>query len=335
MRTPFKALRQRIDARATAWARRRQGLDSLPIELSRRRIYILPTNTGLGFGALLLIMLLAGLNYSNSLALIATFSLMSFSLVAMNLCHRNLMGLRITSATPLPAFAGDDAVVELSIENSTSLARYSLRAAVNGRHASLIELTPSQSARLRMPIATARRGRQRIARVRLDTHFPFGLFRAWVWLHLPLAITVYPRPRGEHRAPLGAAGRDQRAGMVASGVDEWSGLRPFRDGDSPRQVDWKAYAREQPLLVKEYRGATTDTLEFDLQNTPGSDLEARLEQLARWICDAESRGTCYGLILPGQRLPVERGAAQRHRCLEALALHELPEDSQEPPREPT
>ena len=310
--------------RAALWARRRQGLDSLPVELRRSRLYILPTRTGLAFAALLSVMLLAGLNYANSLALIATFSLMSFALVAMNLCHRNLLGLRVTSATPLPAFAGDDAVVELTIENATELARYSLRAAVNGRRAELIELAGNLSARLRMLIVTQRRGRLRVERVRIDTDFPFGLFRAWVWLHLPLEVTVYPRPNGVKAAPRGTYGREQTQGSVQVGVDEWCGLRPFREGDSPRQVDWKAYAREQPLLVKEYRGGATETVEFDLRQAPGANLEERLEQLSRWICDAEMRGARYGVVLPGRQLKLNRGASHRHACLEALALHGLP-----------
>jgi uncharacterized protein (DUF58 family) len=268
-------------------------------------------------------MLLAGLNYSNSLALIMTFSLVSFALVAMNLCHRNLMGLRITSATPLPAFAGDDAVVELSLENGTALRRYSLHAALKGRDAMLIELGPAVSARLRLAVATGRRGRQRIDRLRLDTDFPFGLFRAWTWLHLTLDVTVYPRPRGDRLALHGDAGRDPRAGRLSAGVDEWSGLRPFRDGDSPRQVDWKAYAREQPLLVKEYRGAAAENLAFKFTDAAGSDVEVRLEQLARWICDAESRGARYSLSIPASRVAADHGAAHRHRCLEALALHDV------------
>ena len=322
VRKLFASLRKRSLARAAAWALRRQGVDTLPLELRRQRIYILPTRSGLGFAALLLVMLLAGLNYANSLALFATFSLMSFGLVTMNLCHRNLMGLRISSATPLPAFAGDDAVVELSIENGTAVDRFSLRAAVNGRDALLVELASAHSARLRMPIATLRRGLQRVDRLRIDTDFPFGLFRAWTWLHLPLDIVVYPRSRGEQPAPQGGAGRDASTGRLSAGVDEWWALRPFRDGDSPRQVDWKAYAREQPLLVKEYRGAAAENLAFDLQDAKTADLETRLEQIARWICSAESRGARYSLMLPGTRVDADHGNAHRHRCLEALALYE-------------
>lgn len=98
------------------------------------------------------------------------------------------------------------------------------------------------------------------------------------------------------------------------------GLRPFRDGDSPRQVDWKAYAREAPLLVKEYSAAGTQLRVFDFATLGRLPLEARLEQLARWIVDAEAGDDPYGLLLPNTHIEADRGPEHRHRCLAALAL---------------
>src|SRR6185312_10813370 len=106
-----------------------------------------------------------------------------------------------------------------------------------------------------------------------------------------------------------------------TGADEWLGLRPFRDGDSPRQVAWKAYAREAPLLVKEYSSAVSPLRTLSLDDVRQSDIEARLAQLARWIVDAEAGGDLYGLELPGERIPARRGSDHRHRCLSALALY--------------
>ncbi len=56
-------MRAFMQRRMATWIRRRQGADLLPITLQRRRLYILPTRTGIAFGALLLLMLVAGLNY--------------------------------------------------------------------------------------------------------------------------------------------------------------------------------------------------------------------------------------------------------------------------------
>jgi uncharacterized protein (DUF58 family) len=107
--------------------------------------------------------------------------------------------------------------------------------------------------------------------------------------------------------------------LPGAGADEWLSLRPFRDGDSPRQVDWKAYAREAPLLVKEYTQGASELRMFDLALLGDPDLEVRLSQLARWIVDAEAHGERYGLLLPGVQLSLDRGPEHRHRCLAALA----------------
>ena len=51
--------RARIARAVSAWARSRQGEDRVPLTLQARRIYILPTRSGLAAAALLLVMLVA------------------------------------------------------------------------------------------------------------------------------------------------------------------------------------------------------------------------------------------------------------------------------------
>ena len=301
------------------WVRARQGEDALPVRLERRRLYILPTRGGVAFGALVFAMLIAGLNYANSLALFLTFLLAAFALVAMQLCHRNLLGLTVHSLAAPAVFAQRPASVMVSLENPQALPRPQLGAALDTLAESRIDLTAHERRTLVLALPPLARGLYRIGRLRLAGTHPFGLFRAWTWLHHPLELIVYPAPAGSLPMP-GASGRQPgphpRGG---AGVDEWLGLRPFRDGDSPRQVDWKAYAREAPLLVKEYQPAGSDLRLFDFSQLPMKDTEARLAQLARWIVDAEAQGERYGLMLPGEQIAPDRGPEHRHRCLARLA----------------
>jgi uncharacterized protein (DUF58 family) len=60
---------------------------------------------------------------------------------------------------------------------------------------------------------------------------------------------------------------------------------------------------------------------FDFTRLGTLDTETRLEQLARWIVDAEAGGERYGLELPGSHLDPDRGPEHRHRCLAALARY--------------
>jgi uncharacterized protein (DUF58 family) len=332
LRARVAGARRALEARAADWVRRRQGEDSLPLELRRRRLYILPTRAGLGFAVLLLAMLLAGLNYSNSLALLLTFVLGGFAIVGMNHCHRNLLGLRLVSLQPVAAFAGETARLSLAIENPGverfDVAAEALDASVRAPRAPQQALT-----RLELAIPTHRRGRLRATRLRITTSFPFGLFRCWTWVHLPLEVLVYPRPLGTRPPPAGLPGRDAGPAHDDSGRDELRDLRPFRDGDSPRQVAWKAYARGMPLLVKEYSGSSAEATAFDFAALADLDVEARLSQLCRWVLDAESRGSRYALQLPSLRLEADRGPAHLARCLRALALHGMPDEVVEPPRD--
>ena len=300
--------------------RRRQGQDLLPVRLERRRLYILPTRAGVGFGALLLLMLLAGLNYGNSLALFLTFLLAAFTLVVMQLCHRNLLGVTVLSANAPAVFARETGVLQLLVANADRNDRPRLEAALSADALVAGDARAGAELRFELPLAAPRRGVVRIERLRLSTAHPCGLFRAWTWVHAPLQMLVYPRPLGSLPMPTHRGEQSGARPQHGAGADEWHGLRPFRDGDSPRQVDWKAYAREAPLLVKEYSPSGAELRVFDLAAVPGSDTEARLSQLARWVVDAEARGERYGLILPGVCLAPDRGPEHRHRCLAALAL---------------
>ncbi len=321
---PWPALRRRASARAAAWVRRRQGEDQLPIRLERRRLYILPTRAGLAFGALVFVMLLAGLNYANSLALFLTFTLAALALVAMQLCHHNLLGLEVQALGSEAVFAQQPGALRVALANPHRAPRYRLQAAVEQAPGAAVDLAGDARAIIEAPLAPQARGVRHVSRVRLETRHPFGLFRAWTWVHLPVEWVVYPQPAGQLPMPEELGRRSGERVGGGAGFDEWLGLRPFREGDSPRQVDWKAYAREAPLLVKEYQPSGAELRLFDFTRVPLPGTEARLSQLARWVVEAEARGERYALRLPQAALAAEHGPQHRHGCLKLLAAFAPP-----------
>ena len=78
------------------------------------------------------------------------------------------------------------------------------------------------------------------------------------------------------------------------------------------------------MVVKQFVGAARAPIVLDLASTPGADLEARLERLARWVVDAEERGDRYGVRLEASEVPPGAGLAHRNRCLAQLATFRLP-----------
>jgi len=318
--------------RLRTWALKRQGKDELPLRLAARRVYILPTPAGWTFALLLGVMFIAGMNYGNGLALLFTFWLTGFALVAMVQTQRSLTGVQLLSADAAPAHAGDAVSLRVQLEGRTPAADLHLEQD-HLPASSIAGGVPSPKATrdakevsgvLQLGIPVSRRGSWRAPALRLSTSAPFGLFRSWTWLHMDVRTLVYPKAAGPRPVPE-TLGEHNGSLRHHHGQDELAWLRDFREGDSPRQVAWKAYARGQPLLVREYEGEGSLRHEFDFDALTGLDTEERLSQLTRWILDARARGEQWVLRLPGT--PPMAGAGEDHlaRCLARLALYGIRE----------
>lgn len=293
------------------------------VVLGHRRVYIVPARLGWIFGATLGILLVGSINYALQLGFALTFLLAGMGLAAMVHTTRNLARLAVSAGRAEPVFAGEAAQFKLYLDNR---ARYD-RPAILVRHVAsgaqrVLDLAPGKIAEAVLPIPAPRRGWLPLGRVMLETRFPLGLFRAWSYVRPEARCLVYPRPE---RSPLPAPAAAVNAGAVraqAQGDDDFSGLRAYQPQDSPRHVAWKAVARSDDMLTKQFAGAAGVELWLDWDRlAPALDAEQRLSRLAGWVLAAEKSGARYGLRLPGRELGPDRGDAHRSACLQALALH--------------
>lgn len=79
------------------------------VVLNQSNIFILPTRQGIYFLVLLFFMVLAAINYQNSLIFGLAFLLLSFFMVSILHTFGNLSGLTVQAGTARAAFAGEDA----------------------------------------------------------------------------------------------------------------------------------------------------------------------------------------------------------------------------------
>ena len=316
------AFRRALQERALGWARKRQGTDQLITRLISRRIYILPTAVGFVFGIMVFTMLLGSMNYNNNLSFVLTFLLAGIGFVAMHQCQRNLVGLEIAFAGVEPTFAGQVAVYKIAITNHSKNRRGHLQVYVGGISSHIDDLLPGESRVFHLEIPTKKRGRIQLTRFGIRTLFPFELFRAWAWLHMDLTGMVYPKPAIDVPVPPATQSAHGHRQHDARGEEDFAGLRRFHEGDSPRHIAWKAYARSGDMLSKLFSGADTSSQWFDFDQVDVANTEQRLAILTRWIVDAERAQVDYGLRLAGEEFGPAHGEAHRHQCLEALALHE-------------
>jgi uncharacterized protein (DUF58 family) len=330
--SPRRRLRRWLHARLPAtdtWA------------LGQRNIYILPTRAGLAFALTLVVMLVAAINYQLNLGYALTFLLAGAGLVSMHVTHGNLRGLTL-HLKPVPSgFAGEPALLEIVLTNPGARTRHGIGLRFDEppplpADAPAAPVAPSMPARAatawcdvpaggqettHLSLVPARRGFNAVPALVAETVFPLGLFRAWTVWRPAQRVLAWPRP--EQPAPplpvAAAAGGEESTLRRAEG-GEFDGVRPWRRGDTMRQVVWKKVARSNELVSRETGGAARRELWLDWADTAAASTEARLARLAAWVQQADREAVPCGLRLPGRELAPDTGDAHRRAALDLLAL---------------
>jgi uncharacterized protein (DUF58 family) len=290
------------------------------VTLDHRRIFIFPTRQGFAFLGLVLVMLLAAINYQNNMAFALCFFMLSLFFVTVHHSYANLSGLKLRAVAAEPVFAGQPIGLRLLLERSAKRRHFGLRLQWPEGDYVECDLDAASEHYLTVYAPAAQRGLYRPGRLRVETVYPLGLLVAWSSVALEMAVPIYPKPiAGELLASAGGSDNDGDIPSSQAGADEFEGFRRYRPGDSLSQVYWQALAKGQPMQAKQYRAFTDSKHWLEWQQTSG-DVELRLSVLCNWTLQLASSGQVYGLSLPHCR--IEPGQGQEHlvQVLTALAL---------------
>lgn len=328
------------------WLFRLGAAEAGEVVLTQRRVFIVPSKAGLGFGALLVVLFITSINYNLSLGFALTFLIAACAVIDMHLTFRNLAYLHLSPGRVQPVFAGEDARFEVHLANRRTHDRHAIWIGFIGTandrprggtkptlhmqasptlQATDIGAMSSHSVVLLSP--TARRGWLAAPRIRLQTGFPLGLLQAWSYWHPDVRVLVYPRPETD-APPLPLTGEARTDGIGRSGSEDFAGIRAYRPGDSIKHLAWRQIARVEfdaggQLVTKHFEGGAASDLVLDFDRLPRDlTVEARLSRMTRWVMEAEERGLAYGFRLGSLVLEPALGPAQQQACLRALALYQ-------------
>ena len=292
--------------------------------LGQRNIYILPTKAGFLFAVTLTVMLLAAINYQLSLGYALTFLLAGAGVVSMHMTHGNLRGLTLHLRPLQPAFAQEPARLEVVLSNPGAerhglALRFEDRSA-HGRSFAWCEAPGGGQGTAHLSFVPAHRGWHATPVLVLETVFPFGLFRAWtVWRPAARAL-AWPKPEPlPPPLPQSAARSGDERVQHRSAGSELDGVRPWRRGDTMRQVVWKKVARSGQLVSRETAGQASRLLWLDWAEAAVPDTEQRLSRLTAWVLQADREGLDCGLRLPGRELQPQQGETHLRAALDLLA----------------
>lgn len=285
-------------------------------------IFILPTGMGLIFGLLLVVMLLTGINYQNSLIYLLTFLLGVVFVAAMHQTHRNLSGLDLTLVSAGEGFVGDripfvfrgtaskEDAVALNLSHPTD--ELTLQHVMSDAPADLVLVCTGD-----------KRGYLYLERVRVETRFPFGLLKAWSWIRPATPAIVYPKPLMPPEWAGTSGEADNSADTHTTEGHDHADIRPWRQGDLSQRVLWKRYARTGDMVIADWSGEQGSPSWLDYEAFPGADMEMRLSYLSALVQNRARSGEVFGLRLPGEQIGPDSGAAHVHQCMRALAVFGL------------
>jgi len=309
-------------ARFQTWLDRRMPPSST-ITLNQKKIFILPTREGLYFIVVVLFMLLAGINYQNSLIFGIAFLLLSLFMVGMLHTYRNLSGLRIVAGSSRSAFAGEDAEFQVILQRRGERQYEALQLGWNKDLLEEVDLVEKEEVRVKLYVPSTTRGILNPGRLLIQTVFPLGLFRSWTWQDLDVSTIIYPRPIQAGNLPPSETLGEEGELVEREGADDFYGMRDYNPGDPLKHIAWKSFARTETLMVKQFASHVDRRVWIEWDYLSGLDLEARLSRLCYWVIKYARRQEEYGLKLPGIEIAPGRGDRHRDEMLKNLALFKL------------
>ncbi len=131
-----------------------------------------------------------------------------------------------------------------------------------------LDLAPGGRETARYRVIPSRRGAHSLGDHHVRYPSPFGFWIRQITLAAELPVKVYPDVQAVRAYDLLARqDRDpsaSRASRRRGGESEFERLREYRRGDEYRSIDWKATARRQKLISREYQLESNQSLLFVL-----------------------------------------------------------------------
>ncbi len=285
---------------------------------------VYPTKSFAGLLFVLAAMWYAASSQNSPAAYLLQFALTAVFLVSIPRTLINLSGITIALESVKPAFAGQELSISAEIMNGSRATRRGINLALSGlgREGKRINHIPAgKAARVTLRFPARRRGQHKIGTLCLTSVYPLGFIRALKTFAASQTYVVYPKPAGDLELPLSRARSSHSPPQVDFGEgDDFAGVRAYVRGESQRHIDWKAVARGQPLMTKQFAAEAEGSVYLNFSALRFADVEDRLSQLALWIIEAERARRPYGLCLPSMEIPPAVGQSHFHQCLRALSL---------------
>ncbi len=301
------------------------------------RVTVRPNRHTFALGAALVAMWYAAAAQANGAVYLLAFACAGMAMLSWLHARANLRDIEVQAGDLIAETRGKGCRLPFRLNSKGTRAASGIEiAAANARSSVFVaQLEPGAPFRAELILPTTPSGPAQPSLLLIRSLYPLGFFTAE--LRLPLSRTRKTMPLPEGDLPLPSPVKtdaSKSAGTVSfgrrgvAGNDDFAGLRPWQPGDSPRHIDWKAVARDRPMMTKQWSGSQDTEVILDWNSLTLDDAE-KAGQFAKWIQDCEANAIPFSLVLPALKIPAGLGPAHARRCLEALGTlmpHRLPDE---------
>jgi len=292
--------------------------------IGRRQLYILPTRIGWYFSLILISLFAIAVKFDNQSAFMMLFILASLGMMAMLYTHNNVIGLQISTQPSNAVFVGETAKFPVHVINNSDTPRTAIWLLCAGHH-QLVQIPAHGQQKTEVLLPTIKRGYRVCDELNLSSQFPIGIFFCWSKrFQSEQRCLVYPQPLSLVAFPSDSSGGkklNSTAQTNNSNPEDYSGLKPYQEGDRLRDIHWPSLAKTQKLVSIQHESQASDSVNLSWFTLPPHlGVEDKLSQLCFWVQHAEQNGVRYQLEMPNQTIEFNSGLAHYHECLSVLAL---------------
>ncbi len=284
------------------------------------------TREGKRFLLAAVLIAVAAVNTGNNLIYLILSLMLSFIVLSYLILRLNLAGLVLEVSAAGPLFAEEQVSVKLLVYNRKKVPVYSviITASDAAEQVYCGHIAGHGVFRDRMKMCFRKRGLYAYGDFVVQSGFPFILFRKSMSVHLSGQVLVYPKLLDiRHMIDIIEGRQDEGVVAVRGRGDEVYSLRAFQHGDDWRRIHWKASARQNEFLIREYVEYASQQISILLDNllpSDGEHFETAVSLAASIAQHFIERGHLVRLIAARKTISFGSGNEHLLSILDALAL---------------
>lgn len=315
----FDKLRKFIYRRLNIYMHREM---KAPLTVGYDQIRIYPTAVGFLYLGICFLLFILGINYQNNLIIIICCILLSVVPYVILDTYKNIRSIILEPVQTDNYFAGQS--VRFKLHVTCDNPRFAVKIApMKEDGIGEFRDTVNSGEDVGIIFHPQQRGWLESGAFIITSTYPLGIICSHIVIDFHQKSLIYPRPvTGKYQLTENASstGSKLASSSTVRGMDELSGLRPYREGEPPSLIAWKQVAMNRGLMSKDFTATVDENLYLDF-NTISGGVEDRISIMTYAVLQLSSSNQIFGMKIGSETLEPDHGEEHKVRALTILALY--------------